>query len=261
MFQIHVQLRLAVGADQVMSDIIFFENMINDFLLLDSQFHDGHAANLWPKVLALAYPFLNGKGLSECLVLLILRCRYNQMKHGTHDFAEIFAGCANLTKEMPRGGYCGTAIDLIFDQCHQNVLVGKGLRLVLDSMSCIKYGGLLWLATKCSSFVVLRRAVSARTAENHYLGNTDRAFVSEGNNLMEITALIYLIAFLCGLMPILEQPFSSCLPDCLSMKVVLMYTKTLKCTTYLGCYNCGLLALAYTCYSGRGQLTWSVSPW
>ena len=142
-----------------MYDIMFFQNLIVEFLNLDSQFHAGHAANLWPKILALAYPFLNGKCLSECLVLLVLRGRRNQMKHGAHDFGEIFAGCANLTKEMIRGGYCGSAIDMIYDQS-QNVLVGKGLRLVLDSISCIKYGGLLWLATKCSSFVVLCRALT-----------------------------------------------------------------------------------------------------
>ena len=219
-----------------MYDIMFFQNLIVEFLNLDSQFHAGHAANLWPKILALAYPFLNGKCLSECLVLLVLRGRRNQMKHGAHDFGEIFAGCANLTKEMIRGGYCGSAIDMIYDQS-QNVLVGNGLRLVLDSISCIKYGGLLWLATKCSSFVVLCRAVSQRNAENHYLGDTGRAFVSEGNNLMEITAMLYLIAFLCGLMPVLEQPSSSVLPGCLSMKLVLIFTKALKCTTYLGCFG------------------------
>ncbi|CAL1163127.1 unnamed protein product [Cladocopium goreaui] len=199
-------LRWVMPADVYVADIVFFEAMIKRFLAMDAELHGGHAALVWPLILSLSYKFLAGKNLCESLLILILRGRRNQMRSGVQDFME-------------------------------DALSSRGLRLLIDSLSCLKYAGLVWIATKCSSFVVLCRCQSQRTSANQFLGDVTRAFVRNGNGLMEVSALLYLLAFLLGLWPVIEQPTSSVLPDCLAMKVVLQFTRSVKCQTYMGSYG------------------------
>ena len=219
------------------SDIIFFDGLINEFLAMDSRCHRSHAALVWPKILALAYPFLVGKSLRECLLLLVIRGRRNQCTNGLQDFVEVFAGCANLTLELLRANFHGSAFDILFDSERQNALASNGLRLLIDSISSVKYGGLIWIATKCSSFVVLCRCQSQRNAGNSFLGDTSREFVRNGNCLMEVTALMYVISFLLGLWPVVEQPGSSVMFDCVSMKIALDFARSHHCSTYLGQFS------------------------
>jgi len=223
-------------ADVYVADIIFFETMIRRFLAMDADLHGGHAAQVWPLILSLSYKFLAGKSLCESLLILILRGRRNQMRSGVQDFMEVFAGCANLSLEMIQGNFHGSAYDIVFDEA-QDALSSRGLRLLIDNLSCLKYAGLVWIATKCSSFVVLCRCQSQRSSANEFLGDVTRAFVRNGNGLMEVSALLYLLAFLLGLWPVIEQPTSSVLPDCMAMKVVLQFTRSIKCQTYMGSYG------------------------
>eukprot|EP00438_Fugacium_kawagutii_P001598 Skav204352 [mRNA] locus=scaffold866:500:1387:+ [translate_table: standard] len=220
-----------------MADIIFYQNVISGFLVMDAAENGAHSARVWPMILSLCYPFLNGKDLCQSLIILILRGRQNQRKADVHDFVEVFAGCARLTLEMIRAGFEGSAFDLLFNPVEQNVLDSKGLRLVIDALSCVKYGGLCWIATKCSSFVSLCLCQSQRSATNNFMGDETRPFVRNGNDLMQISSLLFLLAYLCGLWPVVEQPLSSVLPDCPAMRTVLRFTSARKCVTYLGSYE------------------------
>lgn len=232
-----LELSRLVHADLYMADIIFYQNLINDFLVMDSAENGGHSARVWPMILSLCYPFFNGKDLCQSLIILILRGRQNQRKADVHDFIEVFAGSANLSLEMIRAGFEGSAFDVLFHAEEQNVLASKGLRLVIDGLSRVKYGGLCWIATKCSSFVALCRCQSQRSATNDFMGDATREFVRNGNDLMQISSLMFLLAYLCGLWPVVEQPLSSVLPDCPAMRTVIQFTSARKCVTYLGAFE------------------------
>ena len=129
----------------------------------------------------------------------------NQMGTSPFDFAEVFCGVGNLTREMIRGGFRGSGFDNVHSSLH-DALTGDGLRLIIDAVTSLKRKGLLWLGTPCSSFVVLCRCQSQRSAANQWLGDTTRRFVMCGNALMEASALLYFLASSLQLLAVLEQP-------------------------------------------------------
>lgn len=230
-------LRLVLGADEWMMSIIHYEHLVNKFLAVDSVTNNGHAASTWPAILWVCYPHLANKDLRECLVLMVLRIVHNQRSGACmHDFAEIFSGCANLTLEMLRANFKGCAFDIAYGEDH-NLLTSKGLRMVLDCLGTLKHRALLWLGTKCSSFVVLCRYQSQRYASNQWLGDETRPWVREGNALMEVSSMIYLIAYLAGLLPVLEQPQSSVMSECYTLRSVLDFTASRQYITYMGAFN------------------------
>ena len=111
-----------------------------------------------------------------------------------------------------------------------------GVRLALDATTNLKRKGMLWIATVCSSFVVLCRAQSQRSAENQYLGDLGRRFVREGNALMEASSLIYFIAFLLGVFVVLENPTSTVIDKCPSLCGVFTFAEPYCITTYMGAF-------------------------
>ena len=90
---------------------------------------------------------------------------------------------------------------------------------------CQTYPGLsllCWPATPCSSFTVMCRHQSARLPENGYLGPEDPyQFVKDGNSLMECSALVYFVCYLLSIHVTLEQPTTSVMSLCASLKGVL----------------------------------------
>lgn len=54
---------------------------------------------------------------------------------------------------------------------------------------------------------------------------------------MEVSSLIYLIAFLAGLLPVLEQPQSSVMSECYTLRSVLDFTASRQYITYMGAFN------------------------
>eukprot|EP00438_Fugacium_kawagutii_P010121 Skav236626 [mRNA] locus=scaffold182:86811:87640:- [translate_table: standard] len=202
-----------MGADAYMSQAIFFEHMVNQFLALDFRCNGGHASRVWPQIFGLCYPFLVGKHLCEMIVILALRAVRNQSLNCHHDdFMEVFAGSGNLTLALLTC-FSGSAYDLLFHEDH-NALTSRGLKLLFDAMGALKRRGLCWFGTKCSSWVVLCRHQSQRCVLNGFLGDQTRNFVVNGNHLMEVTAMQYLLAYIIDLIPVLEQPQSSVMPDC-----------------------------------------------
>ena len=170
------------------------------------------------------------------LLRLLLRGCLNQAKSGCQDFAEVFSGIGNITRELLRAGYAGSSFDIEFEASH-DVTQSEGVRLVLDSITCIKRTGLLWLGTECSSFVVLCRAISKRAPENEYMGDTNRAFVVTGNLLMTVSSSFFFIGAALQIRVVLEQPQSSCLHHCPLAKAVFEYCGARCYRTYMGCFS------------------------
>lgn len=217
-------------------------HLVQDFLKGDQELNNGRAARIWPELLQQSYPCLAGGTLVHMICQMVLRSHRNQAEHqgaqgGLQDFMEVFCGKANLTKEMMRGGFHGSAYDIQNLPDH-DVLESGGLRLMLDSLSMIARNGLVWIATQRASFVILCRHQSQRCCENNWLGCAEGAasphFVKVGNYLMEATGIIYLLAFLCGLNPVLEQPVTSCMMLCPSLRGVFWFTKSKRVVTYMG---------------------------
>ena len=217
------------------TNVVSLEHRINKFLLLDQQMNDGQIVSLWPAIHAMCYPFLAHKHLRDSLIIIVLRGWQNKVKPNAYHFVEIFAGCANLSLELLRGGYRGSAFDIVFESCH-NALSRSGLRLLLDAVTSIREGGLVWIATQCSSWVVLCRHQSQRCEANGFLG-CQRPFVVLGNNLMMISCILFWVAHLVGLHVVLEQPSSSVMPLCRPMRTVLEVTCSRRFNTYMGSFN------------------------
>ena len=211
-----------------------FEQQINGFLSVDAEVNSGRAAVVWPCLLHACYPTLVGKSLTQCLLAVLIRGYRNQVDGGL-DYVEVFAGRANLSREFHRAGYEGASFDVLFSEQH-NMLSVRGVRLVLDAVTSLKRGGMLWIATVCSSFVVLCRAQSQRNEGNSYLGDLQRRFVREGNSLAEASSLLFLVAFLLEIYVALENPQSSVIDKCPSLCGCFAFVKPWCFTTYMGAF-------------------------
>ena len=210
-------------------------SIVHGFLRCDAIMNAGRAALLWPRLLHSCYGSLVDNCVATALLKIIMRGHRNQADGNCplKDFCEVFAGVGHLTRELLRAGFSGTAYDCEFSAAH-DLLQSAGVRLVLDALGCVKRRGLLWLGTPCSSFVVLCRAQSLRTAANSWHGDEHRPFVACGNALGELSSLLFFLAYCLSVWVVLEQPHSSCLPQMPSMSGVLRFSQAFKCTTYMG---------------------------
>ena len=212
-----------------------FEQAICAFLRVDAEVNHGRAAAVWPGILHKCYPALQALGLTECLLRLLLRGYMNQNSGSPFDFAEIFAGRGNLSKEFLRAGYKGSAFDLCFSDDHDCLTI-QGMRLMLEAITSLKKKGMLWIATQCSSFVVLCRAQSRRNESNNYLGDLQRSFVLMGNALAEASSMFFFLAYVLGIYVILENPMSSVIDKCPSLCGCFQFVQPWCFTTYMGAF-------------------------
>ena len=138
---------------------------------------------------------------------------------------------------MLASGFHGVAFDYVMHPSH-DALSARGLRLILNAICQVRKFGLVWLGTPCSSFTVLCRYQSRRTALNSFLGEEDGySFVKVGNYLMECSALIYFLCYLLSIWVTLEQPKNSCMLDCPSLKGVAYYTRAIRYFTFMGSFD------------------------
>ena len=217
-----------------------YDRVIHDFLIMDLEVNSGRAQWLWPLVLAQTYPALKALALNKMILSLLVRgLRKQESGCGgqTLDFVEVFAGMGWLTHELLRGGFAGVAFDYVMSASH-DILTSAGLRLVLNAVCQVRKFGLCWLGTPCSSFTVLCRCQSRRLPENGFLGEADGYdFVKTGNYLMEITSLIFFLCYLLSVWVAIEQPKSSCMMECASLKGVAYYCQARRIMTYMGAFS------------------------
>ena len=202
--------------------------ILEEFCHLDLETNGSLASLRWCTLLARAFPEMQGWRLVDMLTALVL-CGWKTRSELGHtdqfDFVEYFAGKGNLSRECIKTGWLGMAMDVLYSGDH-DMTTPSGLRLALEGLFSSKVFALNWLATKCSSFVPLCQCQAQRYEENRFMGDTSKAFVRDGNALMDVTALLYLLSFLLGNNAVLEQPRGSKLPQCSTLALVLRFTNS-----------------------------------
>ena len=197
----------------------------------------GCSCEAWSEMIAAAYPELSSKSLREMLAWLVERTRKNILSgRSTYHSFEGFAGLARLTFCHILQGFSTARFDTTYDSKH-NCTEPLGLRLWLDHLSLGVHGCSVWLGTECSSFVDLCLRYSNRRPENKYIGDESREFVRSGNAKMHVTSLIYLVAYLVGFAPCVEQPLTSCQFRIHPLADVLEFTRSKRTATWLGAFG------------------------
>ena len=213
------------------------ERTIEEFLKFDGD-QDGTATRIWPELLVRAFPELNGKPLRTMLSLMVARTFKNRYSHTLplRQCVEFFAGRAQLTYAHLERGLCCTRFDKDYGAEH-NCLEQAGLRRWLNELCFADEGALVWLGTQCSSFLTMCRKQSQRQASNGFLGDVTKEFVRQGNSQMEVSSLIWFLAWLGQCQPFLEQPLSSVLPKLRPLTTVLQFTSAIRSTTWHGAFG------------------------
>jgi hypothetical protein len=229
-----------VLADALMDFAAQVHADIEAFLSLDAQ-HFGKPVAVWRGLVQGAFPELclrRYSNLDRMLLALVLRCR--QRRHadasGLHDFIEYACGRGNLTLQCLRHGLHGVGLDKLFGLAH-DVLHPHGLRLWINELSVTKTRSVNWFGTQCSSFVPMCLNNSKRSAENSYLGDETKEFVCQGNMLMNVTALLMMLSFWLGNVPVLEQPLGSVMPKCIPLQTALAFMGADRVVTWHGAFG------------------------
>lgn len=192
----------------------------------------GRAKLLWASYISSAYPFMEGWSVENMLLALLIRTAHHRREGRCWvEYIELFCGKANLSRAAIEKGLSGLSLDLEMNVRH-DILQSHGLKLVLSAITATLPGALLWVATPCSTFVILSSSVCQRTFDNNFLGNTERFCVIEGNVLADLSALVLLLGYLLELKDGLEQPGSSVLPLTPAIKAVLHFIGSVKTDTY-----------------------------
>ncbi len=135
------------------------------------------------------------------------------------------SGEGMISLHLVLGGFHGKRLDLRYGK-EQDMLSDDGFRLWLDTHTMLREGGFHWAAPQCSSHVVLCRGPSGRVPP-HYLGDTGKTWVRDGNAIMVRTALLHLMDVLLNVVGVIEQPLNSCLYKEPPLKTVLEFTEAM----------------------------------
>ena len=211
------------------------------FLNYDAR-NNGCAAPFWKSTLELCYPMFKtkGKSLVDMITLLVERGLFNRENHGQGgclDWAEFFAGTAAVSRACLKKSRHGVALDWLFRERDHDVLTSQGFRLYMDVVCSLACNALAWFGIQCSSFVQICVSVSCRGLDNDWLGDEDKDFVRAGNLMMILSALLMLVAHLLKVEVLLEQPVTSVMPLCPTMKNVLSFIGMTRSVTYLGAFS------------------------
>ena len=158
--------------------------------------------------------------------------------HGncTIQSVDFFCGEGNLSLAALEAGLQTVALDKTANPDH-DVLKEDGLVLWLLALTATVPGALEWIASPCNSYVVLCRAQSCRVWDNHFLGDESRFFVLEGNTLGDISAMLLWLGVILMLVPALEQPANSVLPESACLSAVLHFAGAERHLTYHYCFG------------------------
>ena len=175
--------------------------ILPDFLELDKSSNNSLATLRWCPMLVKVFPEMRAWRLVDMLTALVLRCwetRAETAHESQFDFVEYFAGHGNLSRERIKNGWCGMATVILYSEEHHDLTKASGLQLALGGIFSCEMHALNWMATKRSSFVTLCQCQAQRLPVNDFLGDCSKQFARDGNALMDVTALLYLLAPLCA---------------------------------------------------------------
>ena len=213
------------------------KRQINKFLVYDAAYYGGETQQVWSGFLRTTYPFMSSWPISQMLLALGLRVLYQRhLGNANLDFVEYYCGKGELSKAGIRRGLKGFSFDILLHSEHDALSI-EGLKLYLAALSGTKPHAMVWHGTVCSSFTVLCRAQSLRTADSMFRGDCVREFVLIGNGLASVSALTIFISDLVMALPALEQPLNSCMPSYSVMNCVLTFIGACKISTFHGAFG------------------------
>ena len=217
-------------------EAIDLRRTVDEFLSFDAS-EGGHAARHWPELISKAFPTLVGKPLADQLLALVLETKRRRgLTRGGLQVIEYFAGAGMIA-------YFAILNKLQvaqFDKCYSNAhdcQTALGLRNWMDALMDTAADAWAWMASQCSSWVILCRYNSKRSDANQYLGDIDKPFVQEGNYLMAITSLLFFLARLIDVNPVVEQPLNSCMGKAPPFSTVLKFDASIRTSTYLEAFG------------------------
>ena len=211
---------------------------ITDFLAKD-MVEGGQASAAWSAVLTAAFPEFQGSPLSTMLASLVARTLRNRESHTKllRKSIEFFAGRARLTyAHLERELQACTRWDMEYGSDH-DVNTPLGLRNWLNDLSLADEEALIWLGTRCSSWLQMCVKGSRRCRRNGFMGDSSKDWVQEGNMQMQSSALIYFLAWLTRCAPVLEQPVQSMMPKTNIFAAVLTFTNAIRTQTWHGAFG------------------------
>ena len=155
---------------------------------------------------------------------------------------ELYSGVASIHKAAVRVGKTSTTFDKEADK-RQDVLTKEGFQMALNSVLRIENDGLFTCAPKCGSFITACAANHKRTEANNFMGDLDREFVRDGNNIATATAFLLLVAHMRGVRCVLENPPSSRIWRFPIVKEVLEFWPEFKWSAIV--HRCGYSAVGF----------------
>ena len=220
----------------------FEENRISKaldgFMCFDRHFNHGRAQSVWPQIIISTYPFMKDWSLKMMLMALCARTLFNR---GTGkaclDVIEFFAGRAELSRAAIRKNQRVLAFDKVLSDAHDVTQDPRALRIWFAALASTRKGSLVWHGTQCSSFSIMCRFNSGRAEANNWLGDTQQAFVNDGNWLADLSGLSLLLAYLTECVEVLEQSGTSVMPKTPSMCGVLQFIQAVRVRTYHAAYG------------------------
>jgi hypothetical protein len=163
---------------------------IDEFLKFDAS-EGGHAARHWPELISTAFPTLAGKMLDDQLLALVFETKQRRrLTRGGLQVIEYFAGAGMIAYFAILNGLRVAQFDKCYSNAHDSQ-TALGLRNWMGALMDTAADAWAWMASQCSSWVILCRYNSKRSDANQYLGDIDKPFVQAGNSLMAITSLLF----------------------------------------------------------------------
>ncbi|CAL1146682.1 unnamed protein product [Cladocopium goreaui] len=140
----------------------------------------GRAARLWTRILHQCFgERAPGQTLEMMLLKLIMRGYRNQMSNSElHHFCECFSGVGNITRELLRAGFKGSAFDSEYTADH-NLLDSSGFELVLNCLTALRRHALLITDLECPRPAAGGGELLVRRDGDAFTGNKDNLVLSQ----------------------------------------------------------------------------------
>jgi hypothetical protein len=194
----------------------------------------------WQQMLGSAYPSMRDLDVGQQIYNLAREALQSLNAHpNEHDknCLEYWSGSGMITLFHLRKGMAAKQFDKK-NEGNYDCTTPIGLRLWLDALLYeAASDATVWIATECSSFSSVCRAVSKRHKNNEYAGDCSRDFVVNGNKQMVVASILFFISWLISLHPIVEQPKPSCMQKARPLKDVLEFTGASCTNTWLGAFE------------------------
>ena len=153
-----------------------------------------------------------------------------------HDFVEVFAGAAAISRGFRSCGLRGATLDLRIDPAH-NILTPQGFVVLLTQLLRLRPGGgSFGPPPPCSTWVFMSRGSTGRSVEVPE-GNWRNPYILAQDALVDRLALALHVAHAVGAYWVVEQPMSSLMWEYPSMRAALDQCGAVRVQLDMGAYG------------------------